>query len=499
MLTNFPDGLHPIATASIAVTVPALQKALLGSVPIPPVPTRLTATGGAAQVSLSWNVSSGAIDYNIRRSTVSGGPYTTIATGVGSTSTNYTDTGLASGRIYYYIASAVNGFGESADSAQVSATTQGGGSVPPTPTGLTATTVSSSQINLSWTASSGATSYNVKRATVSGGPYTTIAPGVTATSYSDTGLAASTTYYYVVSAVNSVGESANSAQANATTQTGGSVPPAPTGLTATTVASSQINLSWTASSGATSYNVKRATVSGGLYTTIATGVTGTTYNNTGLAASTTYYYVVSAVNSTGESPDSIEASATTQAGGGGLPSPWLTQDVGAVGVVGSATYSSGTYTVVGSGTDISRNADQFRYVYQTGGANCTITARLASMTNPNSASKAGVMIRETLATGSTETSMTVTPANGVSWQTRTTTDGTTGGSRSAGLVAPYWVRVVRSGNTFTGYMSPDGVTWTQQGTTTITMGSSVYIGLAVTSRNNTTTCTATFDNVTAAP
>ncbi|MDB6018174.1 MAG: hypothetical protein JWR19_2663, partial [Pedosphaera sp.] len=75
----------------------------------------------------------------------------------------------------------------------------------------------------------------------------------------------------------------------------------------------------------------------------------------------------------------------------------------------------------------------------------------------------------------------------------------TGGSRSAGLVAPYWVRVVRSGNTFTGYLSPDGVTWTQQGTTTLTMASSVYIGLCVTSRNNPVTCTATFDSVTASP
>jgi cellulose 1,4-beta-cellobiosidase len=82
---------------------------------------------------------------------------------------------------------------------------------PPAPTGLTATAVSSSQINLSWTASSGATSYKVKRATVNGGPYTTIAIGVT-TTYSDTGLAASTTYYYVVSVVNSSGESANSTQ-----------------------------------------------------------------------------------------------------------------------------------------------------------------------------------------------------------------------------------------------------------------------------------------------
>ncbi len=191
-----------------------------------------------------------------------------------------------------------------------------GGSAPPAPTGLTPTVVSSSQINLSWNASTGATSYNVKRATVNGGPYTTIAPGVTATNYSDTGLSASTTYYYVVSAVNGNGESTNSSQVSATTQSGGSVPSAPTGLTPSVVSSNQINLAWNSVSNATSYNVKSATVSGGPYTTIAPGVTATNYNNTGLTAGTTYYYVVSAVNGNGESTNSSQVSATTLSGGG---------------------------------------------------------------------------------------------------------------------------------------------------------------------------------------
>ncbi len=89
-------------------------------------------------------------------------------------------------------------------------------------------------------------------------------------------------------------------------------PPAPTGLTAT-AGNAQVSLSWTASSGATSYNVKRATVSGGPYTTIATGVTATSYTNTGLANGTTYFYVVSAVNASGESANSNQASATPTA------------------------------------------------------------------------------------------------------------------------------------------------------------------------------------------
>ncbi|MBO9598336.1 MAG: glycoside hydrolase family 6 protein [Cohnella sp.] len=93
------------------------------------------------------------------------------------------------------------------------------------------------------------------------------------------------------------------------------VPAAPTGLTAT-AGNAQAALSWTASSGATSYTVKRATTSGGPYTTVATGVTATSYTNTGLTNGTTYYYVVSASNSAGESANSAQASATPTGGTG---------------------------------------------------------------------------------------------------------------------------------------------------------------------------------------
>src|SRR5258708_12920726 len=123
---DLPDGLHPIASASLAVTLPAIEKALLGSAAIPPVPTGLTATGGTGQVSLSWSTSSGAIDYNVKRATVSGGPYATVATGV--TSTSYIDTGVVRSTDYYYVASGVNGLGESANSAEISTTTLGGSS-----------------------------------------------------------------------------------------------------------------------------------------------------------------------------------------------------------------------------------------------------------------------------------------------------------------------------------------------------------------------------------
>lgn len=201
----------------------------------------------------------------------------------------------------------VSGFGAMNFGAFVA--TQVSVSIPAPPTGLIAT-AGNAQVSLTWTASAGATSYNVKRSTTSGGPYTTVgSPSIT--SFTNTSLTNGTTYYYVVTAVNSAGESGNSNQASATPNV--SIPAVPTGLVAT-AGNAQVSLSWNASSGATTYNVKRATASGGPYTTVGSPSI-TSFTNTGLTNGTTYYYVVTAVNTAGESGNSNQVSATPSAGG----------------------------------------------------------------------------------------------------------------------------------------------------------------------------------------
>jgi len=283
-----------------------------GAGTVPAAPTNLGATPGNATVSLSWTASSGASSYNVLRSTTNGGPYGTIATGV--TTTSYADTGLTNGTTYYYVVQAVNSVGSSPSSNQASATPSSC-ALPAPPTGLSAS-AGNRQVSLSWTSSSGAASYKVKRSTSSGGPYATIASVTKGTSYVDTDstLTNGTTYYYVVSGVNACGESANSSEVAATPVAGSALPAAPTGLTATAgPGAGRITLSWTASSGATSYKVKRSTQSGSGYVTIATGVTATTYADTFFKGITTFFYVVSAVNSGGESANSNEASATPTA------------------------------------------------------------------------------------------------------------------------------------------------------------------------------------------
>jgi fibronectin type 3 domain-containing protein len=177
----------------------------------PTAPTGLQATAGNTQVSLEWSASAGATSYHVKRATINGGPYTQVSAPTG---TNFTDTGLTNGTAYFYVVSALNSAGESANSAQASATPVAPATPPAAPTGLQAT-AGNSQVSLTWTASVGATSYHVKRSTISGGPYTQVAAPTT-TSDTDSGLTNGTTYFYVVSALNTAGESANSSQASAT-------------------------------------------------------------------------------------------------------------------------------------------------------------------------------------------------------------------------------------------------------------------------------------------
>src|SRR5713226_3385140 len=176
----------------------------------PAVPTGLAATPANAQVNLTWNASSGATGYYVKRSTTSGAEAQIAAV----STTSYSDNNVTNGTKYYYVVSAYNSYGQSANSAEVNATPTASTTPPAAPTGLTAS-AGNAQVTLAWSASGGATSYHVKRSTTNGSGYTQVA-APTMTGYLDTGLTNGTIYYYVVSALNVAGESANSSQASAT-------------------------------------------------------------------------------------------------------------------------------------------------------------------------------------------------------------------------------------------------------------------------------------------
>jgi len=163
-----------------------------------------------------------------------------------------------------------------------------------------------------------------------------------------------------------------------------------------------------------------------------------------------------------------------------------------------------SYKVTGAGADIWGNADQFQYVYKTLTGDATMIARVAVMgPGANEWAKGGVMIRQSLAAGSTHAFMPITAGggNGSSFQRRIVADlaSTNADAAAPTKAAPYWVKIERKGNDFSGSISPDGKTWTQLGTAvTIAMADPVLIGLAVTSHvDAATTRTITFDNVSA--
>ena len=316
---------YQVQAADTAGNTSAFSSAATASTQAPPPPTapgNLTAAAASAtQINLGWTASAGFYGiayYVVER--CQGAGCTNFAVLATTGGTSYTDTGLLASTSYTYSVQAVDLGGNAGPLSSIAtAATQ----APPPPTApgtLTAAAISSSQINLSWTASTsivGIADYVVQRCQGAGCANFTQVATTVGTSYSDTGLQWSTSYSYRVQAIDTSGNSgAYSGVATAATE----APPPPTAagnLTAVATSSSQINLSWTASSsiaGIADYVLQRCQGAGCTnFAQIATLV-GTSYNDTGLSPSTTYSYQVQAVDTTGiAGAYSSVATAATQA------------------------------------------------------------------------------------------------------------------------------------------------------------------------------------------
>ncbi|MHC4744769.1 MAG: chitobiase/beta-hexosaminidase C-terminal domain-containing protein, partial [Planctomycetota bacterium] len=186
---------------------------------------------------------------------------------------------------------------------------------------------------------------------------------------------------------------------------------------------------------------------------------------------------------------SFEQAAVEQGRDVGSPTP------------GSHSVVDGVYTIQGNGNDIWGNSDNFYYVYAPLSGDGQLTARVTTIDHTHDWAKAGVMIRETLDGGSRHAMMIVTPVDLRSMQWRTVAgDASSHNSSGAGAISlPYWVKMERVGNTFTGSYAPDagGVpgAWTVQASTSISMSADAYAGLCITSHVSGVLCTATLDNV----
>lgn len=276
-------------------------------------------------------------------------------------------------------------------------------------------------------------------------------------------------------------------------------------------ASSAVALRWAAALNASAYTVKRATTGGGPYTIIAQNIKMPAYTDAKVEAGKLYYYVVSAANDAGTSDDTLESAASA-----GLPSPWSQRDVGSVDVAGYTLFDGQTFTLEGAGTEVGGASDQFHFAYLPMSGDGTITARYVPQT-PSQIAKMGLTMRDAPAADAANVSLLFTPKSTESvelpqWSIRLTRRATAAGeTNGAGerhyleqpymmwgrLTEPYWLRLSRSGNTFTASISPDGQKWTQLGSTETPLKHTVFVGLLACSRLTKISTTVMFDNVTA--
>jgi hypothetical protein len=345
---------------------------LLAPPTVPSPPTGLIAVAGNAAVTLSWtNAPLNPTIWSVKRSTNNGGPYFTIATNIttGVTATSYTDSSVSNFTTYYYVITAVNSVGESHNSSQVTATPAG---VVPMAINSGGSAVGSFLADVYYSAG---TAFSTGTAITTNGvaapapmpvyqsqrygdltytlPYLTpkasykvrlhfaevywnasgqrifnvFINGAQVLSNFDIFAAAGTSFKAVIQEFNAISDSSGTISVQIVTvldnpaingielvaNPTNSIPAAPANLAAG-VANALVTLSWSPPVGATSFSVKRSATNGGPYSIIASNLISPAYRDPSFAPNTTYYYVVSALNSLGESPNSAQVSALPASG-----------------------------------------------------------------------------------------------------------------------------------------------------------------------------------------
>ena len=259
------------------------------TVAVPATPSITAEPASYNSNKISWNKVLGVSAYQIYRATSSTGTYSLLKT---TTSTSYTNSGLTTGKTYYYKVRAY----KTIDGEKVYSSFSSVKSAKPVPATPSANAASRSynSVKIGWSQISGASGYEVYRATSKSGTFSKLytATSGSTVSYKNKNLTTGKTYYYKVRAYRTV-DGKKVYGSFSSVKSAKPLPAIPTGIKAAKVSSTSIKVSWGSVSGASGYEVYRATSKDGKYTKIKS-TTSKSYTNTGLSKGKTYYYKVRA-------------------------------------------------------------------------------------------------------------------------------------------------------------------------------------------------------------
>lgn len=343
------------------------------------------------------------------------------------------------------------------------------------------------------------TSYNVYRRVAGQGSFTKVA-NVSGTNFVDTTGTTGTWYdYYVTAAAYQGGESAQSTVASAAFGGGTAVVPPTAASGVNTVANNanSVTVTWTdTSNNETGFRIERKTANG-TYASVGTVAANVlTFTDTTASGSTSYVYRVVAFNAAGDSTASNESAVTTPAGPVTPPTTTVLTSANVGNPTPATSVSTVTagkdYDVTAGGADIYGTSDSFNFLYEQKSGDFDVSVRVASLSNVDPSTMAGLMVRESL--GATSRNINIkAQIKGLRLTYRTSTGGTTTATGTGATNFPnQYLRLARVGNVFTTYTSTDGVNWTSFGSVTMSLGSTVYVGLATCSKNSTTAATASY-------
>ena len=469
-------------------------------VAVPPAaPANVTAAMvSSSQINLSWNAVPGATGYNIYSATTPGGEnYSTPLNGSSPiTTTSFSDTGLSANTTYYYTVEAVNTIGSSPASSEASIATAA------LPNGWSDQNIGGVTGSASYTPST--SSWSIQ----TGSGY--IGSGSDEFNFAGTTLA---------------GDGSVAAEITGISQTSDS---AKTGIMirdTSSASSAFMSIGYNHNDGIFVMYRSAAGDNALLDGQVSEAFSGSLYLKlTRLGDSYTAFYSTNGVNYTQlgnpvamafTSQNSLAGLATCGYGSGtdtstfsnvsvtdpSLPAGYTDQDIGSPAYAGSAAYSSGTWTISGSGGGITNLSDQFNLAGQTLTGDAAAVAQIDTLSALNGGAQTGVMFRDSNSAGSMFAAVVNTQGDGLQFIWRNGTGLQMQSASVTGLSGPVWVKLIKVNDSYSGYYSTNGTSWTQIGTTeSFAFTNSSYLGgLVASADNNSAIATATLTNVSIGP